>query len=124
MRLWFAIGAVALGVGIGLARHGYKEWTQAAQASTEPEAISLKNLLTRGATGNPNILLTDFAACEKYAINGWPSQWQRAWVPVVPREELALGQQRGQAHLPIRALILTKHVGSSSRASVFFAQIT
>jgi len=92
-ELMIRIGIGLLIVGAILAAVGFQEWSVARTATKQPEEISLKDLIARGAEGNPNIILKDYELCDNfvYETKGGTS-WTHVWVPIVPRGTHPAGQ--------------------------------
>ena len=69
----------------------YTEGTLAMQSSAQPETITLKQLIARGANGNAHIVLTDFELCDNL-VNQFNENnkavWTHVWIPVVPKDEV------------------------------------
>ena len=67
---------------------GVRETDLALRSSSEAEQISLRNLISRGPEGNPNIILTDFAIVDEYAVEKkrLSGKWTKVWVPIVPAD--------------------------------------
>lgn len=85
---------------------GFQEKELAGRSSAQPEEIALKDLIARGPSGNPNILLKDFALCANFVYTEKNSRWESAWVPVVPSGAATpLPGQPAQ----VQALIYTTH---------------
>src|SRR5439155_21347296 len=96
--------AIAGGVMIFL---GLREHSLAVVASKEPEQITLKNLIARGPDSNPNIILTDFALCDNFVYETKNGRWNKAWVPIISREELPPGQASGGKPEAVQAIMVT-----------------
>jgi hypothetical protein len=99
------LGVFLLFAGIVLVVVGFLEKGLSAAASKEPEEIALKDLITRGPEGNPNILLKDFDLCENYVYRTKNGLWEAAWVPAVPSDVMGAG--RGGKPTIVQALIFT-----------------
>jgi hypothetical protein len=78
----FLFGVAVTLIGFGAASAGLLERTVALRSTQTPEEISLEKLLARGPSGNPNIILTDFALCKNFVYE--LGQQPRVWIPVVP----------------------------------------
>jgi hypothetical protein len=50
----------------------------------------------RGRTGNPNIILKDFALCDNFVLNKRIGNVEGGWMPIVPMEA---GQGQGLQHV-------------------------
>jgi hypothetical protein len=106
-RARLGLGMLILG-GV-LIYFGVREAQLGMSASAEPEAITLKALLDRGATGNPHVLVRDYVldvdrGVEKGQENN-AGEWQVVWVPIAPAGEVKPGEP-----FPIRAVIRSKRV--------------
>jgi hypothetical protein len=103
----FGIGGLILG-GI-LFYVGFGEKKLSDRASQAPEEISLENLIARGPSGNPNIILKDFVLCANlvYETKSSGSDWSKVWVPAVPTSALPPGQTNGGTPTSVRAIIFT-----------------
>jgi hypothetical protein len=69
----------------------YTEGSLAFQSSAQPEEISLKSLLARGAAGNAYIIVTDFELCDNlvHQFNERSKEnWTHIWIPIVPADEV------------------------------------
>ena len=87
MKLKLGIFAL-VGFGI-LAYFTYHEAWLASKSSDKPEEIKIKDLIKRGASGNANIILTDFVLCGNFVMqqkskNG---SWTHVWIPAVPTDQ-------------------------------------
>jgi hypothetical protein len=101
-------------VGIALAALGFSNARLAKEASSEPEEISLKDLIARGPDGNPNIILTDFVLCETFVVKSEGSRWTGAWVPVVPRVPGEPEGRRAGVPVYVQAVIFTSKARDES----------
>jgi hypothetical protein len=111
MRLRYALMFFAFMGAMACALFGVQEYNLAAQSSREPEEISLRDLIRRGAEGNPNIILTNFNIFEDYIyqrklVSG---KWTKVWVPIVPVDENADGTGTSPA---IHAFLYSEDIGS------------
>ncbi len=102
-----SIGATAAIAGGVMVFLGIKDYNLTAVSSKEPERISLKSLIVRGPDSNPNIILTDFAPCDNFVYETKNGRWNKAWVPIVPREDLAPGQMSGGKPQAVQAIMVS-----------------
>src|SRR5687767_9950245 len=107
MRNLPLIGAFLLIMGVLFSYYGWKEKGLAAASTKEPEEISLKNLIARGPDGNPNIRLKDHVLCDNFVFKERNGVWSSAWVPMVPREDVAPGQMNAGRPAAVQALMFT-----------------
>jgi hypothetical protein len=102
-------------VGGGLIVWGVLEWRLGAGASATPERISLQQLIARGPSGNPNIILTDFELCDNFVFEEKNGRWTGVYVPVVPAGQGPRGP--GPVTAPpggVKAVLFTLNVHSES----------
>jgi hypothetical protein len=86
MPLRYTLMIITL-IGAGaFAFFGIEEYSLASRSSDQPEEISLQQLINRGGSGNPNIVLKDFTICEDFLHAGKLTGWKKVWVPIVPKE--------------------------------------
>jgi hypothetical protein len=96
---------------------GVLERNLASRASQVPEEIALKDLIARGPSGNPNILLKDFILGTNYVYSTKNGSWQGAWVPAVPTGSPVPGEGGPGRPSNIRALIFT--INAKSEADLY-----
>lgn len=99
--------------GVVMAGMGFKEMTLANASSDVPETISLKQLIERGADGNPNLILTDFRLCRNYVCEvkeGVDDSWTRFWVPIIPYEGAAGKMPEAVAAQNPQAIIYSNNI--------------
>lgn len=93
----------------------YLEVSLTRHASDVPEEISLKDLIARGADGNPRLTLTDYVLCanmvREFKEND-SSRWTHVWVPIVCAEDKAPMIDGVPAPTNIKAIISSGHVPS------------
>jgi hypothetical protein len=106
LRFVIVAGLVLTSVGVMSVVVGRKEKGLAAESSATPETITLKNLIARGADGNPNIVLTDFVPCDNYVVEEERRRWKGAWVPVVPKDQ-ATADGRGGSPTAFKAVVFS-----------------
>jgi hypothetical protein len=99
---------------IGAAVLGYMTYTEGSLAfnsSPEPEPITLKNLLARGAEGNAYILLTDFVLCSNLVYKSKNNKdWTNVWIPIVTREEVDPRQKEPPQPKEVKALFFSNRI--------------
>ena len=114
------IGIILLVVSCILGFTTYKEWRLVRASSGDPEEITLKALIVRGPKGNPNIILTEFYACDNivYEEARHSKNWAKVWVPIIPPDEAALAEKRGVPSQNIQAIILSTHAKDGQQLEV------
>lgn len=112
--IWAGIGLVFFGVAFVVA--GLREGALASASSAVPEEISLKDLIARGPDGNPNVILTNFVLCDRvvYQKKKREESWEKAWLPVVPRESVPPGADRARQPGTIRAVLMSQHASGEA----------
>jgi hypothetical protein len=90
---------------------GMEEYSLAKRSSSEPEEISLRDLIKRGPEGNPNIILKDFSIFEDYVVQKKlvGGRWTKVWVPIIPSDGDEAEPEKPAA---IHAFIFSQDVGS------------
>jgi hypothetical protein len=111
-RIWIGImllifGGILFGV-------GWQERGMAANASAQPEEISLKNLIARGPDGNPNIILTDYVLCENLVYESKNGRWTKVWIPAIPTTDLPPNATKVGRPGNIRALVFSINAGNEA----------
>jgi hypothetical protein len=91
---------------------GFQEMSLSSASSADPETISLRKLIERGASGNPNLLLTNYLICDDIVVEHpqLRDTWNKVWVPIVPFETID-GQRPNLANIKNpQAIIYSEHV--------------
>jgi hypothetical protein len=118
---WRAIIGLAV-VGIGLLVWGGMEWNLGRGASSKPERITLKQLITRGPEGNPNIILTEFELGGDFVIETKNGAWSGVYVPAFPAGEPKPVTGPGQPPAAVKAVIFSLHVHNEAEVSTVLAK--
>lgn len=105
--------AIGLLIGSGLLLwYAYREWHGKQEASESPEAISLEQLIARGAEGNPHLLLRDFVPCANYTAVPTKSGdgWDAVYVPLIPGKMPAPNEPLPRSADKVDVLIVSQSI--------------
>ena len=80
------IGLILLLVGIGGTYRTFQEWRLSWSASSQAQEISLQELQSRGAAGNPHVQVTGFTFGKDFVYTKpqYGDGFTKVWVPIVP----------------------------------------
>jgi hypothetical protein len=114
--MWWRIALFLIIVGGVLVAFAVEERNVSAGATEQPEVLTLKALIARGPDGNPNVVITDYVLGDNYVYEESKNTkvWSKVYVPVAPRDEVAV-KEDGEADITnVRAIVVSKHVSDEA----------
>jgi hypothetical protein len=106
--VWLTVpGALAIALGVVCAAFLPRTWQRANALSKEPQRLTLDELATRGAGGNPHVIVTDFICGDDYVFE----HYARAGTPPPRPDQEVLGQ----AWVPLFSRSAAQGAGAGSR---------
>ncbi len=112
---WYGYGCWRLRLGIAglvlggmLLFAGYHEWQLGSGASSQPQELTLQQLIDRGPDGNANVRVSDFTLGDNFAYFSDHSDvyWTRVLIPAVPN---TMGEQAAHVLIP-KVIVKSTHV--------------
>jgi len=107
------VGIFLLVIGPMVTYLAYKDRELASTASDEPEEITLKALIARGAEGNPNIVLKDYVLCPNFVYQETSrsnKRWSKVWVPIIPSDAPQAANEDEIAGGRVQAILFSVNV--------------
>ena len=67
---------------------GGRDLWLASSANTEPDKLTVKQVIARGVEGNPYVEVSEFVIGDNFVYEAEADRWRTVWVPIGPLEDI------------------------------------